>query len=428
MSTVAGQNLWYIISMKLSEQLTARGFIHQFTGESLAEVLDNDKRIIYHGIEPSADSAHVGNMVIWLLLRHLADAGHTIIFLVGGGTGMIGDPKPDAERVLQDESVIDTNVKKIKAQAERLIGGDIASINFVNNKDWLAKEGLLTFLRDIGKHFTVNELIKKDAISKRLSSDTGLSYTEFAYPLLQGYDYLVLNREYGCDVQVGGSDQWGNIVSGVDLIRRKEQKTVHAITAPLVVDKATGKKFGKSEGNAVWLDSAKTSPYAFYQFWLNTSDENVIDYLKIFTFLPLEQISELEIELKSSPGDRTAQKVLAAEVTNFVHGREITDGVIKVAHILFSGGDIKGLSGEEKNMLLANAPTLEVPAEATVLELLVSSGLASSNREARTFIESGAVTLSDVKIESVDAKVAFVSGDIMPLRRGKKNFVILYRK
>lgn len=414
--------------MKLSEQLTARGFIHQFTGESLAEVLDNDKRIIYHGIEPSADSAHVGNMVIWLLLRHLADAGHTIIFLVGGGTGMIGDPKPDAERVLQDESVIDTNVKKIKAQAERLIGGDIASINFVNNKDWLAKEGLLTFLRDIGKHFTVNELIKKDAISKRLSSDTGLSYTEFAYPLLQGYDYLVLNREYGCDVQVGGSDQWGNIVSGVDLIRRKEQKTVHAITAPLVVDKATGKKFGKSEGNAVWLDSAKTSPYAFYQFWLNTSDENVIDYLKIFTFLPLEQISELEIELKSSPGDRTAQKVLAAEVTNFVHGREITDGVIKVAHILFSGGDIKGLSGEEKNMLLANAPTLEVPAEATVLELLVSSGLASSNREARTFIESGAVTLSDVKIESVDAKVAFVSGDIMPLRRGKKNFVILYRK
>ena len=271
MSTVAGQNLWYIIRMKLSEQLTARGFIHQFTGESLAEVLDNDKRIIYHGIEPSADSAHVGNMVIWLLLRHLADAGHTIIFLVGGGTGMIGDPKPDAERVLQDESVIDTNVKKIKAQAERLIGGDIASINFVNNKDWLAKEGLLTFLRDIGKHFTVNELIKKDAISKRLSSDTGLSYTEFAYPLLQGYDYLVLNREYGCDVQVGGSDQWGNIVSGVDLIRRKEQKTVHAITAPLVVDKATGKKFGKSEGNAVWLDSEKTSPYAFYQFWLNTS-------------------------------------------------------------------------------------------------------------------------------------------------------------
>ena len=414
--------------MKLSEQLTARGFIHQFTGESLAEVLDNDKRIIYHGIEPSADSAHVGNMVIWLLLRHLADAGHTIIFLVGGGTGMIGDPKPDAERVLQDESVIDTNVKKIKAQAERLIGGDIASINFVNNKDWLAKEGLLTFLRDIGKHFTVNELIKKDAISKRLSSDTGLSYTEFAYPLLQGYDYLVLNREYGCDVQVGGSDQWGNIVSGVDLIRRKEQKTVHAITAPLVVDKATGKKFGKSEGNAVWLDSEKTSPYAFYQFWLNTSDENVIDYLKIFTFLPLEQISELETEQKSSPEDRTAQKALAAEVTNFVHGREITDGVIKVAHILFGGGDIKGLSGEEKNMLLSNAPTLEVPVEATVLELLVSSGLASSNREARTFIESGAVTLSDVKIESVDAKVAFVSGDIMPLRRGKKNFVILYRK
>ena len=412
--------------MKLSEQLSARGFIHQFTGESLAEVLDNDKRIIYHGIEPSADSAHVGNMVIWLLLRHLADAGHTIIFLVGGGTGMIGDPKPDAERVLQDESVIDSNVKKIKAQAERLIGGDIATIKFVNNKDWLAKEGLLTFLRDIGKHFTVNELIKKDAISKRLSSDTGLSYTEFAYPLLQGYDYLVLNREYGCDVQVGGSDQWGNIVSGVDLIRRKEQKTVHAITVPLVVDKATGKKFGKSEGNAVWLDGEKTSPFAFYQFWLNQSDEGVMEYLKLFTFLSLETIFEIEADFKQNPNERRAQKELALAVTTFVHGRETAQAVEKVAGILFSDTDANTLSTLEKNILLTNAPAVAITSATTLIELLVSSTLATSKREARTFIESGAITYGGVKVTDLETMVELESGEIKLLKRGKKQFAVLH--
>ncbi|MBY0538731.1 tyrosine--tRNA ligase, partial [Patescibacteria group bacterium] len=338
--------------MKLSEELQARGFIHQHTGESLAEVLDGEKRTIYHGIDPSADSAHAGNMVIWFLLRHLANAGHRIIFLVGGGTGMIGDPKPDAERVLQDVSITDGNVEKIKAQAQRLIGGDNVAVTFVNNKDWLAAEGLLTFLRDIGKHFTVNELIKKDAISKRLASDTGISYTEFAYPLLQGYDYLVLNRQYGADVQVGGSDQWGNIVAGVDLIRRKEQKTVHAITVPLIVDKATGKKFGKSEGNAVWLDAEKTTPFNFYQFWLNVSDENVIDYLKVFTFLSLDTIAALEREVSENPGARKAQKELAFAVTSFVHSTEVATSVANVALIIFGGGTITALSQNEREILL----------------------------------------------------------------------------
>jgi tyrosyl-tRNA synthetase len=411
--------------MKLSEELQARGFIHQHTGESLAEVLDGVPRTIYHGIDPSADSAHVGNMAIWLLLRHLAKAGHNIIFLVGGGTGMIGDPKPDAERVLQDVGVTDENVEKIKAQAQRLIGGDVATIKFVNNKDWLAKEGLLTFLRDIGKHFTVNELIKKDAIAKRLSSDTGISYTEFAYPLLQGYDYLVLNREYGCDVQVGGSDQWGNIVSGVDLIRRKEQKIVHAITVPLVVDKSTGKKFGKSEGNAVWLDAAKTTPFNFYQFWLNVSDENVIDYLKIFTLLSLSDIAKLEKDMVDSPAGRSAQRQLALSVTEFVHGQETTENVARVTNVLF-GGDLATLSPAEREILLTNAPVYTVTGEATVIEVLVQSGLATSNREARTFIESGAVTLGGNKVEAVDAVVSLNFDDITTLRRGKKNFVILH--
>lgn len=414
--------------MNLSEELALRGFIHQHTGENLTDVLDGTKRTIYHGIDPTADSAHVGNMVIWLLLRHLANAGHQIIFLVGGGTGMIGDPKPDAERVLQDVSITDGNVERIKTQAQRLIGGDIATIRFVNNKDWLAAEGLLTFLRDIGKHFTVNELIKKDAIAKRLSSDTGISYTEFAYPLLQGYDYLVLNREYGCDVQVGGSDQWGNIISGVDLIRRKEQKTVHAITAPLIVDKVTGKKFGKSEGNAVWLDAEKTSPFNFYQFWLNVSDENVVGYLKVFTFLSLDRIAELENEVITNPAARIAQKELAGAVTTFVHGTEVAQAVQNVAQIIFGGGSIDSLSQSEREILLQNAPTHCLDTEATLVDVLVASGLASSNREARTFIETGAITLQEEKITALDAHVSLSSGELALLRRGKKNFVVLHTR
>lgn len=417
--------MWYIISMKLSDELKLRGFIHQHTGDSLGEVIDDTKRTIYHGIDPSADSAHAGNMVVWLLLRHLAQAGHKIIFLVGGGTGMIGDPKPDSERVLQDEAITDSNVEKIRAQAQRLIGGGSFEIQFVNNKDWLAKEGLLTFLRDIGKHFTINELIKKDAIATRLASDTGLSYTEFAYPLLQGYDYLVLHREYGCDLQIGGSDQWGNIVSGVELIRRKEQKTVHALTVPLVVDKSTGKKFGKSEGNAVWLDAEKTSPYAFYQFWLNTSDLNVIDYLKLFTFLSLDEITALEEDFLSKPEARSAQRKLAHTITEFVHGTEVTEKVARVTNVLF-GGDITTLSADEKDMVLANAPAFKITQPSSIIEVLVFSGLASSNREARTFVESGAVTLGDSKIVQVDTMVSVIPGEITTLRRGKKNFVILY--
>ena len=412
--------------MSLANELTLRGFIHQHTSDHLADVLDGPKRTIYHGIDPSADSAHAGNMVIWLLLHHLAKAGHTIIFLVGGGTGMIGDPKPNAERVLQDESITDGNVEKIKAQAQRLIGGSTATITFVNNKDWLAKEGLLSFLRDIGKHFTVNELIKKDAIANRLASDVGLSYTEFAYPLLQAYDYLVLNRTQGCDVQVGGSDQWGNIVAGVDLIRRKEQKTVHAITVPLVVDKSTGKKFGKSEGNAIWLDPEKTSPFLFYQFWLNQGDEGVVDYLKLFTLLSLEEISVIEADFILNQSARRAQKELALAVTTFVHGSETAQAVANVAEILFSEKDANTLSPLEKNILLTNAPSIAVPSPISLIELLVLSALASSNREARTFIESGAITFAGIKITDLETVVEVQSGEIKTLKRGKKNIMILH--
>ena len=412
--------------MSLSNELTLRGFIHQHTGDSLANVLDGPKRIIYHGIDPSADSAHVGNMVVWLLLHHLAKAGHQIIFLVGGGTGMIGDPKPSAERVLQDISVTDGNVEKIRAQAQRLIGGSSTTISFVNNKDWLAQEGLLSFLRDIGKHFTVNELIKKDAIATRLASGVGLSYTEFAYPLLQGYDYLVLNREQGCDVQVGGSDQWGNIVAGVDLIRRKEQKTVHAITVPLVVDKSSGKKFGKSEGNAIWLDPEKTSPFAFYQFWLNQGDVGVVDYLKLFTLLSLEDIAAIEVDFVQNPSERKAQRVLALAVTSFVHGSEVAHAVANVAEILFSDKNAMTLTPAERNILLTNAPTYVVVNDTPIIELLVVTGLASSNREARTFVESGAISFDATKITEVETIITLKPGEIKSLKRGKKNIIILH--
>lgn len=409
--------------MKLSEELSARGFIHQHTGEDLEEILDGEKRTIYHGIDPSADSAHAGNMVIWMLLRHLSNAGHRIIFLVGGGTGMIGDPKPDAERTLQDGSVVAANVEKIKEQAQRLIGGG-NTVTFVNNADWLLAQPLVGFLRDIGKHFTVNELTKKDAIAARLKSEQGISYTEFAYPILQAFDYLQLHETYGCDLQIGGSDQWGNIVAGVDLIRRKKQQVVHAVTVPLVVDKGTGKKFGKSEGNAIWLAPEKTSPYQFYQFWLNTADESAIEHLKMFTFLTLEEIDRIAEEMRNDPSSRVAQKRLAEEVTAFVHGAEVTERIMRVTAILFGGSS---LDAEAAALLREYAPQTVVPLGETVIAALVAGGLASSNREARTFIESGAVTLNDEKILDVSATLSseHFADQIALLRRGKKHVCVL---
>jgi tyrosyl-tRNA synthetase len=272
----------------------------------------------------------------------------------------------------------------------------------------------------------VNELIKKDAIARRLEGENGISYTEFAYPLLQGFDYLTLYREKGCTLQTGGSDQWGNLVAGTDLIRRIEGVQAHVLTTPLIIDKATGKKFGKSEGNAVWLDAEKTSPYAFYQFWLNASDESVIDYLKLFTFLSLEEIETLEQEAKNNPGSRTAQKRLAFEVTTFVHGKTVADGVEQVSTVLFGEGDIATLSEEGKEILLKNAPTYILSEQTSITDVLVLTQLATSKREARTFIESGAVTLGGVKVSNGEDVVMVQRGSLLPLRRGKKQFVILH--
>lgn len=409
--------------MKLSEELKRRGFVHQFTADDLGTIVDDQKRVVYHGVDPSADSIHAGNFVQWMLLRHLSDAGHTVILLIGGGTGMIGDPKPDVERPLLEQEEVMRRVEKISQQAKKLLGG--IDLTVVNNYDWLGSVTLLTFLRDIGKHFTVNELIKKDAIATRLQSEKGISYTEFAYPLLQGFDYLTLFREKGCTLQTGGSDQWGNLIAGTDLIRRIEKAEAHVLTTPLIIDKATGKKFGKSEGNAVWLDPEKTSPYAFYQFWLNASDQSAVDYLKLFTLLSLEEIEQIERQFLADPSSRSAQKRLALEVTLLVHGEAQAQAAARVSDILFGNGEVSALSDEEKQMLLENAPVHEAAAGSNIVDILVASGLATSKREARTFVESGAVSLGSEKVTDPNLQVSNADSDLLPLRRGKKNIVIL---
>ena len=413
--------------MKLHQELTERGFIHQ-TSADIEEILDGPKRTIYLGVDPTAESIHAGNFVGYMLMRHLAKAGHKVIMLAGGATGRIGDPKPDVERPLLPEEEITSRVKKLQTQAQNLIGVD--DLRIVNNYDWFKNINLIDFLRDVGKHFTVNELIKKDAIAKRLTSEIGLSYTEFAYPLIQGYDYLELYRQFGCDVQIGGSDQWGNIISGVDLVRRKEQTTVYALTLPLVVDKATGKKFGKSEGNAIWLDPEKTSPYEFYQFWLNVSDESVFDYLKLFTFVPLDEIFELEKKFEVNPGARFAQKKLAFEVTNLVHGAQAAEAVKEVSELLFGLGSIHDISTDAKEILLTTAPVADVEVGKYIVDILVDSKLATSKREARTFIESGAIILGEEKCSDIEQTLKqedFIGG-ITLIRRGKKQLCVLIER
>lgn len=412
--------------MKLSEELQQRGFIHQSTASNLADIIDKENRVVYHGFDPSADSIHAGNFVQWMLLVHLVRHGHTVVLLVGGATGRIGDPKPDSERPLIPEEEINRRVGKMKAQAELLLG---STVELVNNYDWFQKILFLDFLRDIGKHFTVNELIKKDAIATRLQSDTGLSYTEFAYPLVQGYDYLVLFREKNCTIQTGGSDQWGNMVAGVELIRRVERAEAHVITTPLIIDKTTGKKFGKSEGNAVWLDANKTTPYEFYQFWYNTSDENVVDYLKLFTTLSLEDIAKITEEHEVSPEKRLAQTALAKSVTSFVHSEETMEGVKLVSSLLFGEVQLSEISDTEMMAVKAHAPLTEVDAEITVVEALVACGLAESKRAARTFITDGAVMVQYQKIEDENAVLKNIfSESIIHLKRGKKNVSLLLVK
>ena len=410
--------------MKLSEVLTARGFIYQHTGASIADITDKGKRVVYLGIDPTADSIHVGNLAVYMMLRHFVADGHKVILLVGGGTGLIGDPKATEERPLVDEKEVARRVEKIQRQVAHLVG---VEVEIVNNADWLTKINLIDFLREIGKHFTVNALVKKEIMSERLEHEIPLSYTEFAYPLLQAYDFLHLNETRHVDVQVGGSDQWTNITAGVELIHKKAGKTVHAMTTPLVVDKTTGKKFGKSEGNAVWLDPEKTSPFTFYQFWLNVDDANVHEYLLRYTLLSVTDIEKMMQDHEGEPSDRKAQRALAWEVTNLIHGEGQADASTRISEVLFGGVELTSLTELEQNMLKDSAPKSSAKPGDSIIDVLVASNLAQSKREAREFVEGGATTLSGTKI--TDPQYTLVDSDfkngLALVRRGKRNVSVL---
>ena len=413
---------WYSRHMTLAEDLKARGLV-EHTSADTEEILSK-KRTVYLGVDPTADSMQAGNLVVVLLMKRLADAGHSIILLVGGGTGMIGDPKEKGERPLADARLVAKNKKALKAQMQAILG---RRIRVVDNADWLLKVKLVDFLRDIGKHFTVNELVKRDIIRRRLETpDESISYTEFAYSLLQGYDFLVLNKKYGVDLQLGASDQWTNILSGVELIRRKEGKDAYALTCPLVTD-ANGKKFGKSEGNAVWLDPKKTSPYVFYQFWLNQPDEVVGKYLKFYTFMNVQEI-DLLMELHGrNPGRREAQKMLARLVTEIVHGKEAAERSIAVSEALFGERPLASLTPAEVEIVKHDAPSATVTFDMPVVDALVQTGLAASKSEARRLIEGNGISINDERIQNVDASLSpeHLDGGLALLKRGRQVAVLM---
>lgn len=406
----------------LAADLKARGLIEQASAD-LEEILGTT-RTVYIGVDPTADSMHVGHLVWILLMKRLGAAGHRLIFIVGGGTGMIGDPKEKGERVLLDEATVKKNLSAIRKQFESIL--EKVPFRIIDNADWLLKTKLIDFLRDIGKHFTVNDLIKRENIKRRLETpDESISYTEFTYALLQGYDFLTLYQKYGCNMQIGASDQWTNILSGVDLIRKKEGGAAFAYTIPLVTD-ASGKKFGKSEGNAIWLDPKKTSPYAFYQFWLNQPDSVVEKYLKFYTFLSLMEISMLMELHNRNPGRREAQQALAREVTGIVHGAEASARCAAVSEVLFGGRALGSLSNDERATLLAEAPTFKVSNEMLVVDALVESGLAESKSDAKRLITAKGVTLNDTAVASAEALITSTDFDngLAILRRGKQILVL----
>lgn len=408
----------------LGAELQARGLIYQHGGGEVEEILAKP-RTFYLGIDPSADSLHMGNLVPIILAKHLVDAGHQPVLLVGGGTGLIGDPKESGERPLLDEAVVAQNAEALRGQLSSIIKK--ADLQVVDNAKWLKEVSLLAFLRDIGKHFSVNQLVKRELIKKRLETDEdSISYTEFTYSLLQAYDYMQLHEKQGVDLQIGGSDQWTNIISGVDLVRRKLGQTVYALTTPIVMDRVTGKKFGKSEGNAVWLDPAKTSPFQFYQFWINVSDENVAEYLKIFSFLPLEAIDELLAAHAAAPQERQAQRELAKQVTTFIHGETAATSAERVSSLLYGGDMSVALTPDDQGLIAQELPSVrlsqaEVAAGVAVTDALVTTQLASSKKDARRLLEGGGVSLNDQAVTTAyQITEKDLESGLALLRKGKK--------
>lgn len=423
----------------LLEELQARGLVNQVTGgDELQAHLAEGVRTLYCGFDPTADSLHLGHLVPLLVLRRFQEAGHKPIALVGGATGLIGDPSfKAAERQLNTSDVVAGWADKIRAQVSQFVKfeGVENSAIVANNLDWTGNMNVLDFLRDVGKHFSVNAMINKESVQQRLNRDgAGISFTEFSYALLQGMDFAELNRRYGCTLQIGGSDQWGNIVGGIDLCRRQNQQQAYGLTVPLVT-KADGTKFGKTESGAVWLDPKKTSPYAFYQFWLNTADADVYKFLKYFTFMSIEEIDALEEQDRQATGRPQAQSVLAREATRLVHGDQGLAAAERISQALFSG-DVTELTEEDFVQLAQDGlPTTQIEAASKpLLEVLVDAGVAVTPRgevtigQARKFVQEGAITINGDKqsdVEAVIGKADARFGRFHLIKRGKKQFALV---
>ena len=401
--------------MKLSEELKWRGFWNQTTFKD-PEILDKEKLTIYLGADPSADSLHIGHLSVYMMVRRFLDHGHKVILLVGGGTGMIGDMRDTEERDLLSAEKVAKNTEALKKQVSKLFAGQ--DFEVVNNADWLSKIELIPFLRDIGKNFNMTELISRDFFKSRINNGNGLSFAEFTYTLLQGYDFWYLHKNKGVSLQVGGSDQWGNLLSGVNLIRKKEGDEVFAMTAPLLINRSTGRKFGKSEGGALWLDSSKTSPFKLYQFLLNSDDQSVFEYLKILTTLTKEEIESIEQDHLNNPHLRIAQKALAQNVVEIVHGKDNTKNVISATEVLFGGKEFNSLTSEEINVLKNELPS--ATKDQAITDILVNSETTKSKGEAKRLISGNAISFNGEKIhEDIEINQSGI------VKKGKNNFILV---
>ncbi|MEO0060763.1 MAG: hypothetical protein RL343_381 [Actinomycetota bacterium] len=406
----------------LLDELQWRGLVALNTDEdALRKALNETKITYYIGFDPTAPSLHLGNLVQLLIMRRLQLAGHKPLALIGGSTGLVGDPRPTAERTLNTKETVSEWVEKLGKQASRFLSFEGENpARLVNNLDWTAPLSAIDFLRDIGKYFRVGTMLSKDAVSARLNSEHGISYTEFSYQILQGYDYLELFRRYDCTLQMGGSDQWGNLTSGTDLIRKVEGKSVHILATPLITN-SDGQKFGKSEGNAVWLDAEFTSPYAFYQFWLNVDDADVIDRLKVFTFLTKAEIEDLAKQTAEAPHLRAAQKRLALEVTTLVHSAQAAQAAIDASAALFGQGDLAALDADTLQSALGELPNTQATIGTPITQLLIETGLVDSISAGRRAIKEGGVYVNNEKIIDEAAVLTdLLYSKFAVLRRGKK--------
>ncbi len=412
----------------LLDELAWRGLVAQTTDlDALRAALDAGPVTFYAGFDPTAPSLHHGHLVQLVLMRHLQLAGHHPLALVGGATGLIGDPRMSGERVLNTKDTVAEWVQRLQAQISRFLDFDGDNpARMVNNLDWTGELTAIDFLREVGKHYRLGTMLAKDTVARRLASDEGISFTEFSYQILQGMDYLELHRRHGCTLQTGGNDQWGNLLSGVELIRKSEHAAVHALTTPLIT-KADGTKFGKSEGGAIWLDPEMMSPYAFYQFWLNVDDAEVVGYLKVFTFRTRDEIAALEEAVATRPQAREAQRALAYDVTSLVHGTDATDKVIAASRALFGGGDLAELDAATLGAAVAELPSADVHVGDPLVDVLAATGLVASKGAARRAIAEGGASVNNRKVTDDAAVVEagdLLHGQWLVLRRGKRTLAV----